>query len=191
MGSRILGLWISIWLGLKLKLNPTGAGAILFISEFFQQKRFVFLIVLSYDVNIDLRFGFYGANQRFEDRNSSISSKKEHFRRKAASISEDSLSQYQKGKIWLNGHWIAINSQKRVLSIIIISFQSSITCQKCCLSETEICHYSKTLIWRRWFPLQFGVELVLSFEYYIQSIKVYHVSKKHSKCPIWIISDIF
>ena len=99
--------------------------------------------------------------------------------------------QYQNGKIWLNGDWIAINSQERVLSIIINSFQSSILCQKRCLSETEICHYSKTLIWRRWFPLQFDVMLVLSFEYYIQSIKVYHVSKKHSKCPIWIIGDIF
>ena len=99
-------------------------------------------------------------------------------------------NQYQRRKIWLNGDWIVVNSQERVLPIITNSFQSSILYQKRCLSETEICHYSKTLIWRRWFPLQFGVELVLSFEYYIQSIKVYHVSKKHSKCPIWIISDI-
>ena len=38
--------------------------------------------------------------------------------------------------------------------------------------------------------MQFGVELVLSFEYYIQTIKAYHWSKKHSKCHIWSISEI-
>ena len=103
----------------------------------------------------------------------------------------DNVISIKMEKIWLNGHWIAINSQERVLSIIINSFQSSILCQKRCLSETEICHYSKTLIWRRWFPLQFGVVLVLSIEYYIQSIKAYHWFNKHSKCQIWSISDIF
>ena len=79
----------------------------------------------------------------------------------------------------------------RVLSIIINSFQSPTLCQKRCLNETEIGHYSKTPIWRRWFPLQFGVVLVLSFEYHIQSIKVHHWSNKHWKCPIWIIGDVF
>ena len=59
------------------------------------------------------------------------------------------------------------------------------------LIETKIGHYSKTLIWRRWFPLQFGGVLVLSFEYYIQSIKAYHWSNKHSKCQIWSFRDIF
>ena len=127
MGSSILGLWISIWLGLKLKLNPTGAGAILFISEFFQQKRFAFLIVLSYDVNIDLRFGFYGANQRFEDRNSSISSKKEYFRRKAASISEDSLSQYQKGKIFTTSNQ-KLNQMAKQIYPHMIEYPNHFTC---------------------------------------------------------------
>ena len=59
------------------------------------------------------------------------------------------------------------------------------------LNETKIGHYSKTLIWRRWFPLQFVGVLVLSFKYYIQSIKAYHWSNKHSKCQIWSIGDIF
>ena len=114
MGSRILGLWISIWLGLKLKLNPTGAGAILFISEFFQQKRFVFLIVLSYDVNFDLRFGFYGANQRFEDRNSSISSKKEHSRRKNI-LEERTFS--KKGSIHFGEFLFSVSKRKKIFTL--------------------------------------------------------------------------
>ena len=37
--------------------------------------------------------------------------------------------QYQNGKIWLKGNWIGVNSQERVLLIIINSFQSPIYCQ--------------------------------------------------------------
>ena len=35
------------------------------------------------------------------------------------------------------------------------------------LSKTKIVHYSKTLIWRRWFPLQFSVVLVLFYFTYM------------------------
>ena len=100
--------------------------------------------------------------------------------------------QYQNGKIWLNGDWIAVNSPERVLSIIINIFQMSILCPKNVLFvKRKLVIIVKHLLWRRWFPLQFGVVLVLSFEYHTQSIKAYHWSNKHSKCQIWSISDIF
>ena len=52
---------------------------------------------------------------------------------------------YQNGKIWLNGDWIAVNSQERVLSIINI-FKQQFYVKKRFLLETKNGHYSETLI---------------------------------------------
>ena len=38
--------------------------------------------------------------------------------------------QYQNWNIWLNGDWIAVNSQERTLKITINIFQASMSCQK-------------------------------------------------------------
>ena len=70
--------------------------------------------------------------------------------------------EYQNGNIWLNDDCIAVNSQERVLSIIV---KKIIECQF--MSKTFI----KTLIMNAVVSVAARHCAILSSEYYIQSIR--------------------